>query len=72
MGLFLYLLCPRQLRLQRRHAREQRPRRALSKSIAELIDQSNRQGDFAIPCTAKTKIALSRFKRVKGFNGRFE
>ena len=28
--------------------------------------------DVAILCTAKTKIALSRFKGVKGFNGRFE
>jgi hypothetical protein len=42
------------------------------KSTAELIDQSNREGDFAILSTAKTKIALSRFKGVKGFNGRFE
>jgi hypothetical protein len=42
------------------------------KSIAELIDQLNRFGDFAILSTAKTKIAFSRFKGVKGFNGRFE
>jgi hypothetical protein len=31
----------------------------LHKSIAELIDQLNGQGDFAILSTAKTKIASS-------------
>jgi hypothetical protein len=30
-----------------------------------LIDQLNRQGDFAILSTAKTKIALSRFKGLR-------
>jgi hypothetical protein len=40
--------------------------RSLYKPIAELIDQLNRQGDFAILSTAKTKIALSRFKGIKG------
>jgi ABC-type ATPase involved in cell division len=39
--------------------------RQLCKQIAELIDQLNREGDFAILSTAKTKIALSRFKGLR-------
>jgi hypothetical protein len=40
------------------------PRNKRYKPIA-LIDQLNRQGDFAILSTAKTKIALSRFKGLR-------
>jgi hypothetical protein len=59
----------REMREQQEHeeaARDERRWDTRYKSIAELMYQLNREGDFAILCTAKTKIAFEPVKGVLG------